>query len=134
VEAVVKWSVPRGEFVLGYAFLHKGADYGPAEVDGSFYALNFPKQRLTAALVVRLGGGVEVRMDNQARIQEDNPLRTVGGNRAAISSLGLFYRPARAQALNLSLQVDNLWNTDFQEVPAVPAARREISGGMTCRW
>lgn len=133
-EAVVKWSVPRGEFVLGYTVLHKSADYGPAQVDGSFYALNFPKQRLTAALVVRLGGGFEVRMDNQARIQEDNPLRTVGGNRAVISSLGLFYRPARAQALDLSLQVDNLWNTDFQEVPAVPAARREISAGMTCRW
>jgi hypothetical protein len=133
-EAVVKWSVPRGEFILGYTFLHKGADYGPVQVDGSFYALNFPKQRLTAALVVRLGGGFEVRMDNQARIQQANPLRTIGGNQAVISSLGLIYRPARAEAPNLSLQVDNLWNTDFQEVPAVPAARREISAGMTWRW
>jgi outer membrane receptor protein involved in Fe transport len=73
-------------------------------------------------------------MDNEARIQEDNPLRTIGGNRAVISSLGLFYRPPLARNFDLSLQVDNLWNTDFQEVPAVPAARRQIAAGVNCRW
>jgi len=133
-EAVVRWAVPRYEITLGYTFLHKNADYGAATVDGSFYALNFPTHRLTAALVARLGGGFELRMDNEARIQEDNPLRTIGGNRAVISSLGLFYRPPRARNFDLSLQVDNLWNTDFQEVPAVPAARRQIAAGVSCRW
>jgi hypothetical protein len=73
-------------------------------------------------------------MDNQARIQESNTLRTIGGDRAMISSLGLFYRPSRTPNLELSLQVDNLWDSDFQEVPAVPAARREISGGLAYRW
>jgi hypothetical protein len=133
-EAVVKWSGPRGEFILGYTVLHKRADYGRATVTASFYALNFPKQRLTAALVARLGGGFELRMDNQARVQADNPLRTIGGDRAVISSLGLFYRPPRAPNLELSLQVDNLWDSDFQAMPAVPAARREMSGGLACRW
>ena len=133
-EAAVKWSLPRGEVTLGYTFLHKNADYGTATVDGSFYALNFPKQRFTAAIVARLGGGFELRMDNQARIQEDNPLRTTGGNRALISSLGLFYRPSYARDFALSLQVDNLWNSDFQAVPAVPAARRQVSAGLTDRW
>jgi hypothetical protein len=133
-EAVVKWSGPRGEFILGYTVLHKRADYGPAAVTASFYALNFPRQRLTAAVIARLGGGFELRMDNQARIQESNTLRTIGGDRAMISSLGLFYRPSRTPNLELSLQVDNLWDSDFQEVPAVPAARREISGGLAYRW
>ena len=133
-EAVVKWSMPRCEITLGYTFLHKNADYGAATVAGSFYALNFPKHRLTAAIVARPGGGFELRMDNQARIQEDNPLRTVGGNRAVISSLGLFYRPPHARDLALSLQVDNLWNSDFQAVPAVPAARRQVSAGLTDQW
>ncbi|MDD2763375.1 MAG: TonB-dependent receptor [Opitutaceae bacterium] len=133
-EAVVRWSMPHYEIIVGYTFLHKSADYGPATVTASFYALNFPKQRLTVAVVARLGGGFELRMDNQARIQEGNPLRTMGGSRAVISSLGLFYRPPLARNLDLSLQVDNLWNSSFQTVPAVPAARRQISAGMTCRW
>jgi len=133
-EVVVRWSGPRGELILGYTFLHKRADYGPAAVAASFYALNFPRQRLTAAAVAHLGRGFELRMDNQARIQEPNALRTVGGNRAVISSLGLFYRPPRAPNLEFSLQVDNLWDSSFEEVPAVPAARREIAGGAAWRW
>jgi hypothetical protein len=114
--------------------LHKNANYGPALVAGSFYALNFPKQRLTAAIVAQLGGGFELRMDNQARIQEDNPLRTAGGNRAVISSLGIFYRPPQMPRLAISAQADNLWNSAFQAVPAVPAARREISTSITYCW
>ena len=84
--------------------------------------------------MAQLGGGFELRMDNQARIQEDNPLRTVGGNRAVISSLGLFYRPPARPRLALSVQADNLWNSAFEAVPAVPAARREISTSIACRW
>ncbi|MFA5057714.1 MAG: TonB-dependent receptor, partial [Opitutaceae bacterium] len=133
-EAVVRWSGSRYEVILGYTFLHKNADYGPAAVTASFYALNFPKQRLTAAVIARLGGGFELRMDNQARIQEDNPLRTIGGSRAVISSLGLFYRPPMARDLQLALQVDNLWDSNFQTVPAVPAARREVSAGLSSQW
>jgi hypothetical protein len=36
--------------------------------------------------------------------------------------------------LEFQLQADNLWNSSFQQVPAVPAARREISAGATYRW
>ena len=133
-EVVARWSGPRGELILGYTILHKQADYGPAAITASFYALNYPRQRLTAALVARLGRGWELRMDNQARIQEPNTLRTVGGDRAVISSLGVFYRPSRRPALEVSVQVDNLWDSNFEEVPAVPAARREVAGGATWRW
>jgi hypothetical protein len=133
-EGTVRWSTSFCDVVLGYTHLHKQADYGAATVDGSFYALNFPKDRLTLAVVARLGRGFELRMDNQARIQEPNPLRTQGGNQAVISSLGLFYRPPEWRNTDLHLQVDNLWDSAFQQVPAVPAARREISAGVTYRW
>jgi len=133
-EAVWKWSLPRWELVLGYTVLHKRADYGAAVVDGSFYALNFPKQRLTAAVTARLGGGFELRMDNEARVQEPNPLRTAGGNQAVISSLGVFFRPRSTPNLEVALQVDNLWDTNFQELPAVPAPRRMTSLGTTYHW
>ena len=133
-EAVWRLTLSRGEVVLGYTVLHKTADYLGAVVDGSFYALNFPKQRLTAAVTVRLGAGFELRMDNEARVQEANPLRTEGGNEAVISSAGLFYRPPATPDLELSLQADNLWDTNFQDIPAVPAPRRTISAGITTRW
>jgi hypothetical protein len=134
LEATLKWSRPGWDVIVGYTWLHKNADYGTAVVDGSFYALNFPKQRLTVAIVVQLGDGFELRVDNQARIQEDNPLRTAGGNRAEVSSLGLFYRPSRMPRLDFSVEADNLWNSAFQAVPAVPASRREISTSVACRW
>jgi hypothetical protein len=51
-----------------------------------------------------------------------------------ISSLGVFYRPLRMPRLAISVQADNLWNSAFQAVPAVPAARREISTSIACRW
>ncbi len=133
-EAVWRRSLPFGEVVLGYTVLRKRADYRGAVVDGSFYALNFPKQRLTAAITARLGGGFELRMDNEARVQEPNPLRTVGGNQAVISSLGIFFRPRQAPNLEVALQADNLWDTNFEEIPAVPAPRRVVSLGVTSRW
>ena len=132
-EAVVRWSGARGDLVLGYTVLHKQADYG-SPITASFYALNYPRQRLTAAVVLRLGHGIELRMDNQARIQAPNALRTIGGDRAVISSLALSYRPRLVAGLELSVQADNLWDSSFQEVPAVPAARREISARTVYRW
>jgi hypothetical protein len=32
------------------------------------------------------------------------------------------------------VQVDNLWDSDFQEVPAVPAARRQLSASVSYAW
>jgi len=134
IEGTVRWSSSFCDVVLGYAYLQKQADYGAATVDGSFYALNFPRDRLTLAVVARLGRGFELRMDNQASIQEPDPLRTEGGNQAIISSLGFFYRPPIWRNIDFHFQVDNLWNSAFQQVPAVPASRRETSAGVTYRW
>ncbi|HWA84626.1 MAG TPA: TonB-dependent receptor, partial [Opitutus sp.] len=109
------------DFVLGYTCLTKDADYRSTMVDASFYALNYARQRVTAALIVRLTPELTLRMDNEARVQAANLLRTVGGDRAIISSLGLAYRPARLRRMEVAVQADNLWNSDFQEIPAVPA-------------
>lgn len=134
VEIVASRRTPRWDLVLGYTYLDKTSDYRGAAVDASFYALNFARHRLTAALTARLGAGFEVRADNEFRIQEKNLLRTIGGNEAVLSSVGLYYLPPRLRGLELSALVDNLWDDDFQEVPAVPAARRQYSFGVTYRW
>jgi len=133
-EVVVSHRAPRHDLVLGYTFLAKSRDFGGAPVDASFYALNFAKHRLTAALTWRWGAGFELRSDNELRVQADNLLRTAGGDEALLSSLGLFYLPPRWRGWEFSLLTDNLWNSRFQEVPAVPAGRRTVTVGVTRRW
>jgi hypothetical protein len=133
-EIVVRRSWAAGEVVLGYTALAKSPDYRGATVDASFYALNYARQRLTAAVTARLGHGFELRMDNAARVQAANLLRSAGGNTALISSLSLSFRPPAWRGLTFSAQADNLWNSAFQEIPAVPAASRQLSAGVTYVW
>ncbi|QYM80310.1 TonB-dependent receptor [Horticoccus luteus] len=123
-----------GDLVLGYTYLTKTPDYRGAAVDASFYALNYARHRFTAAVTARLGGGFEVRMDNVARREAGNFLRTKGGESAVISSLTLAWRPPAARGLELSAGADNLWNSSFQEVPSVPAARRQLFFGVSGSW
>jgi hypothetical protein len=44
------------------------------------------------------------------------------------------YRPESFRRLEISLQVDNAWDEDFQEVPAVPASPRQFSAGVSYAW
>jgi outer membrane receptor protein involved in Fe transport len=133
-EIFARHSFNRFDVVLGYTGLTKDTNYGTATVNASFYALNYPKQRLTAALTARLGGGWEIRLDNDARVQEANLLRTAGGNDAVLSALGVYFRPPQTRGLTLTLQVGNLWNSSFQAVPGVPAARRQATVSATYLW
>lgn len=132
-EAVVRRSGEVFDLVLGYTAHAKDADYGSATVDSSFYALNYPLHRATAAAIWRLGHGVELRVDNEYRIQEKDALRK-SSRRAFLTSSGLYYSPAALRGLRLGVEVENLWDDDFQEVPAVPAARRQWSAGLTYVW
>lgn len=133
-EVVAILNRARYDLIFSYAFLEKDADYGSATVDASFYALNFPRHRLTAAVVARLAPGLELRVDNEYRVQEKNPLRVTGGDTAVLTSVGLYWLPAAVRGLELSLRVDNAWDDDFQEVPAVPAARRQWAAGVAWHW
>jgi hypothetical protein len=85
-------------------------------------------------VTVRLGGGFEVRLDNGARLQADNMLRVVGGDNAIHSTIALSYRPKAWRGVELSLHVDNLWDDEFQSVPAVPASGRQFSASVGYVW
>jgi vitamin B12 transporter len=134
IEVVARREFERASVTLGYTALTKDADYGQPNVQASFYALNYARHRLTAAIVWRFAKGWELRMDNDARIQQDNSLRTIGGNHALHSALAVIWRPETLHGMELSLQADNLWNSDYQEVPAVPAAGRQVVFGANYRW
>lgn len=133
IEMIATYRSPRFDAVLGYTWLEKDADYRAVAAAGSYYALNFPRHRLTAALTWRMGGGFELRLDNELREQARNVLRTTGDS-AWISAVGLYYLPPRLRGWEFSALVDNAWNDDFQEVPGVPAARRQLSLGVARRW
>jgi vitamin B12 transporter len=132
LSATRTWS--RVDVIFGYTGLTKDADYGLVTTDGSFYALNYPKHRLTAALVARLGAGFEFRMDNEARLQADNPLRKAHGDSAMLSTVSLGYRPSFLPRCVLTMHVSNLWDEEFEEVPAVPASRRQYVMSASYSW
>jgi len=133
VELVAARSWEAVRVVAGYTWLAKRSDYFGADVDASFYALNFPKHRFTLAIVAELGGGFELRSDNEFRVQEPNALRG-SGDRAVLSSLGLHWIPESRPEFDVALVVDNLWNSGFEEIPAVLAPGRQVSGGVTWRF
>jgi vitamin B12 transporter len=120
--------------VFGYTALGKAADYRGAAVDASFYALNYARHRLTAALTVRLGREFEIRVDNAARWQANNLLRVTGGDQALATAVGVLYRPRALTGFEFSARVDNAWDDRFQEVPAVPASRRQASMAVGYTW
>jgi hypothetical protein len=122
------------EALVGFTWLDKAADYRGAVVDGSFYTLNYARQRLTAALVWRPLNSLDLRIDNSLRRQNANPLRTAGGTQAWGTALGVNWRPAGWRGGQVAVHVDNLWNDHFQETPAVPASPRQASVSVTQRW
>lgn len=131
-EIATRRSFEKADLILGYTALTKDDNYG-AGVDASFYALNYADHRITAALVWRPLDGLELRMDNEARFQAENALRRRGDDKL-ISALGISYAVPGVTGLTLSAQVDNLWNTYFEEVPRVPGAKREWSVSATYAW
>lgn len=119
--------------IFGYSYLRKDEDYGSAEIDASFYALNYPRHRLTAAFIYYLFDTFELRMDNEFRSQEENPLRR-SSDQAVRTSLSLIWDAPMFEGIELSLIVDNLFDSDFEEIPATPAVGRQVSAFLNCRW
>lgn len=135
VELVASYDLEKGRIILGYTGLSKDEDYGLANVDASFYALNYARHRVNLAFIYELLPGFEIRSDNSFRVQRENVLRTADTpHETVISSLGLFYFPESVKGLELSLAVTNLWDSDFEEIPSVPASPRQISLNMVYRW
>jgi hypothetical protein len=51
-----------------------------------------------------------------------------------ITALGVAFRPAAGRGVEFLVQADNLWDSEFQDVPAVPAAGRQVSAGVNYVW
>jgi outer membrane receptor protein involved in Fe transport len=133
-EGVIRRSWNYCTFVLGATVLTKTDQYlGPGE-EASFYALNFARERVTAAVSLHLTEDLDLRWDNELRNQEPDLLRTEGGNEAYRTSLGLIWRPSSLKGAEVTLQADNLTNSAYQSVPGVPASPRQVTFGVAKAW
>ena len=121
------------DVVAGFSWLDKDADYGSAQVDASFYALNYARERLMLALVYRPVSRVDIRFDGEYRRQQENPLRS-GRSKAFISSVSVGWRPGFAKRARISLVADNLTDSDFEEFPGTPPMGRQLSLGIGMHW
>ena len=120
------------DIAAGYTWLDKDADYGTALVDASFYALNFARHRATLALRYRFTPRFELRLDNEYRRQQENPLR-VGDDSTYLASASLVWAAA-TDGFGVVLVVDNLTDSEFQPFPGTPAAGRQYSISVNYDW
>lgn len=121
------------EGIASYTYLHKDEDYGNPAVDGSFYALNFPEYRATLGVIWSPNELFEIRIDNEWRDQEENPLRD-GPDDAFFTYIGISYFPAQIDGLECFAAYDKPWDDDFQDVPGTPGRSDQASCGVTYRW
>ena len=120
-------------FHFSYAWMTKNATYTDPLVDASFYALNYPSHRTTLSTRIPIGAHLECRMDNSFRVQESNPLRN-GTDSAFLSYLSIVVFPLQSKYWEISFSVDNLWDSNFESIPAVPASGRQFAIQSLINW
>jgi vitamin B12 transporter len=121
------------EIITSYTFLKKSEDYGTADIDASFYALNYPDHRVTLGVIWRPTDMVEVRVDNEWRKQQENTLRN-GEDDALFTHLTLKITPSQFKGLDITLAADNLWNESFEEIPGTPGRGEQYTISATYHW
>lgn len=121
------------EALVSYTALDKTADYGDSRIEASFYALNYAKHRLTLGMIWSPNDILVLRVDNEWRIQEDNPLRT-SSNRAFFSHFGLSIYPPKYSGLEFFVSLDNAWDEDFEDMPGTPGRGVQSALGLSYTW
>jgi hypothetical protein len=121
------------EIITSYTFFDKSENYGTADIDASFYALNYPDHRVTLGLIWHPTDIVEVRVDNEWRKQEENILRNDDDD-ALFTHLTVKISPTQFDGLDIVLAADNLWDESFEEVPGTPGRGEQYTLSATYHW
>jgi hypothetical protein len=119
-------------FAAGAPFARQ-ANAVDIDVLGSFYALNFAKQRATLAAIFRFTDRLTLRVDNEYRKQQSNPLRASSDN-AYLVSASLAWEPPAGRGFGIALTADNLTDDDYQQFPGTPAVGRQVSLSARYAW
>ena len=121
------------DLVAGYSYMEKDEDYLSDTVDASFYALNFARHRATLALRIRVSERLELRLDNEYREQEANPLRSSSAS-AFISSATLDWKPLDGKGFAVAIAADNIGDDDYEQFPGTPAVGKQLSLSARYDW
>ena len=81
----------------------------------------------------RFADTFELRLDNEYRRQEDNPLR-VGDDSTYLASASLVWNSSAGSGLSVAFVADNLTDSEFQPFPGTPAAGRQYSVSAAYTW
>jgi outer membrane receptor protein involved in Fe transport len=119
--------------IASYSYLHKDEDYKDSTIDVSFYALNFPEHRATLGLIWNPNDLWEIRIDNEWREQQANPLRE-GPSNTLNSHLAASYFPAHLNDIEVFVAFDKPWDEEFQDIPGTPGRGDQFSLGATYSW
>jgi hypothetical protein len=121
------------ELIASYTYLNKSENYGNADIDASFYALNFPDHRVTLGAIWTPNDLIEMRVDNEWRKQHDNALRN-GKDTALFTQLSLKITPTVINNLFITLAADNVWDESFEEIPGTPGRGEQYTLSATYSW
>ncbi|WP_404339561.1 TonB-dependent receptor plug domain-containing protein [Pseudoalteromonas mariniglutinosa] len=133
IELLATKQFDSSEIIASYSFLHKSENYGAAEVDASFYALNYPDHRVTLGAIWQPTDMLEFRVDNEWRKQHENSLRN-GKHEALFTHLTLKITPPQLENFYITLAADNLWNESFEEIPGTPGRGDQYTLSATYSW
>ena len=119
--------------IASYTYLEKSEDYGTADIDASFYALNYPDHRVTLGAVWQPMDVLELRIDNEWRKQHSNRLRN-SDDEAFFTQLTLKFTPAQLDNVFVTFAADNIWDESFEEVPGTPGRGEQYTLSATYTW
>ena len=121
------------ELIASYTYLNKSENYGDADIDASFYALNFPDHRVTLGAIWTPNDLIEMRIDNEWRKQHENALRS-GKDTALFTQVSLKITPTVINNLFITLAADNVWDESFEEIPGTPGRGEQYTLSATYSW
>ena len=121
------------ELIASYTYLNKSENYGDADIDASFYALNFPDHRVTLGAIWTPNDLIEMRVDNEWRKQHENALRS-SKDTALFTQLSLKITPTVINNLFITLAADNVWDESFEEIPGTPGRGEQYTLSATYSW
>ena len=121
------------EALFSYALLKKKEDYKDPSIIGSFYALNYPENRVTLGAIWDPFKFLQFRLDNEWREQRENILRT-GPDRSTFTHFATSYYPSQIDDLELFLAFEKPWDKDFEDIPGIAPRDDQFSFGASYRW
>ena len=133
IEIIASRTWNKLQTIASYGYLHKDEDYKDSTIDGSFYALNFPEHRATLGLIWNPNDLLEIRIDNEWREQQANPLRE-GPSNTLNSHLAASYYPAHLNDIEVFVAFEKPWDEEFQDIPGTPGRGDQFSLGATYSW